>query len=112
MMQAATRLGDGRVLISGGVGAIAVDAGVSAAVRPLEAYDPATRRWIIVGALLETRAGHTATLLDDGRVLMVGGAATATTEIFDPATGRPSRPAQGAWLGTGTRRHGSMTAPS
>jgi hypothetical protein len=33
------------------------------------------------------RAGHSATVLTDGRVLVAGGSATPSAEIFDPATG-------------------------
>jgi len=33
------------------------------------------------------RSSHTATLLNTGQVLMVGGAATAMTELYDPAAG-------------------------
>jgi hypothetical protein len=39
------------------------------------------------------RIGHTATLLDDGRVLVAGGDASGTAELFDPATE--------TWTGTG-----------
>lgn len=43
------------------------------------------------GTLTEGRNGHTATLLPDGRVLVIGGASpgdipTSTTELWDPAT--------------------------
>ena len=34
----------------------------------------------------ETRAGHTATLLDDGRVLIAGGHGDPSAEIYNPAT--------------------------
>jgi hypothetical protein len=41
--------------------------------------------------MIEQRANHTATLLDDGRVLLIGGQSAntelATTEVFDPASG-------------------------
>ncbi|HZW00651.1 MAG TPA: kelch repeat-containing protein, partial [Candidatus Deferrimicrobium sp.] len=44
------------------------------------------------GPMLSARSGHSATLLDDGRVLIVGGldsetlGATASIEVFDPGT--------------------------
>ncbi len=60
-------------------------------------YIPAESR--VTGSLATTRVKHTATLLDDGRVLIVGGwsdsggwangpTALASAEIYDPATGQ------------------------
>lgn len=55
---------------------------------------PALTAWSTLPNMNQFRYGHTATLLADGKVLIAGGAgdtpqapATATAEIFNPATG-------------------------
>jgi hypothetical protein len=66
---AATQLGDGRVLITGGDNTSS-SAGISAA----EIYDPATGKFSPTSpSMAHPRYGHTATLLLDGRVLVAGG---------------------------------------
>ena len=55
-------------------------------------YDPASGTWSVTGNLAAKRAGHTATLLPNGKVLVAGGAndsgsSLATAELYDPATG-------------------------
>jgi hypothetical protein len=77
----ATLLADGRVLVAGGTGA-------SGALSSAEIFDPANASagFQAVGAMTAARTGHTATLLNNGSVLIAGGEATATAEIFDPAT--------------------------
>jgi hypothetical protein len=50
--------------------------------------------WTRTGDLNNARAGHTATRLLDGRVLVVGGDGLASAEIYDPRTG--------SWAGTGS----------
>jgi hypothetical protein len=62
-------------------------------VESVEIFDPSTRRFHSGGILLQARSGHTATLLPDGRVLLVGGVGTGWTflssaELYDPASGR------------------------
>jgi hypothetical protein len=43
--------------------------------------------WITTGNLIWERSGHTAALLQDGRVMVMGGAAVANSvELFDPST--------------------------
>ena len=44
--------------------------------------------WSYTGSLNAARGRHTATLLPDGKVLVVGGYSTlASTELYDPSTG-------------------------
>jgi hypothetical protein len=93
---AATSLADGRVLVVGGYDQTLPppDQSLSGA----EIYDPVTQVWTPTGNLKIGRFGPTATLLSDGKVLVVGGINGSkgyqnTAELYDPATG--------AWTNTG-----------
>ncbi len=55
-----------------------------------------TARWIPTGSLNIARSGHTATLLQNGKVLVVGGSGDTSAEVYDPATR--------AWSVTGSLR--------
>jgi hypothetical protein len=92
----ATLLPSGKVLIAGaGLKAARFDLGVTA-----ELYDPQTGRWTAASTMDTARGHHTATLLPDGRILVVGGnepyqgpfhfdgweAPLAATELYDPVT--------------------------
>jgi len=100
----ATRLPNGKVLVTGGLG----DAGIfptdstPQASMSAELYDPASGTFTATGSLATPRTGHTATLLPDGKVLIVGGLQSipgsdgsfpyfgdglTTAELYDPATG-------------------------
>lgn len=95
----ATLLRNGKVLVVGGYG--------PALFGPLplsssELFDPSTETWTNAGTMLAEHAGHTATLLPDGKVLIVGGAyvgfgqtvtVTNTVELYDPV--------DGTWTATG-----------
>jgi hypothetical protein len=88
----ATRLPDGRVLIAGGC---TLDGcGGTPAGGRTEIYDPRRRRFEPGPAMVTGRAGHTATALEDGRVLIVGGypdegrPPLASIEAYDPRSGR------------------------
>lgn len=43
--------------------------------------------WVSTGSVSSVRYEHTATLLQSGKVLVVGGHANRTAELYDPATG-------------------------
>lgn len=89
----ATLLPDGRVLVAGGSpGICAYDPCPTTTSITSEIYNPATGTWSTTGTMSTLRYNHTATLLPDGRVLVVGGnngagLALTTAEIYDPATG-------------------------
>ncbi|MGH9754028.1 MAG: kelch repeat-containing protein [Blastocatellia bacterium] len=68
----ATLLPDGRVLLIGGMISVRGDEVSTAST---EIYDPQTGATMPSGNLLTPRAGHTATLLPDGGVLVTGGGA-------------------------------------
>lgn len=82
-------LPDGKVLAVGGsTGHV----GKRKALGSAEVFDPKTGRWTSTGALAEARTQFSMTLLQDGRVLVVGGArppasALSTAEIYDPTSG-------------------------
>lgn len=87
---AATRLADGRVLVTGGTTHDA-QGGTNrfVALASAELYDPAKDAWSPAAPMAEARNGHTATLLDDGAVLVVGGAREqrvhlASVERYEP----------------------------
>ncbi|WP_370350258.1 Kelch repeat-containing protein [Catenulispora sp. EB89] len=91
---AAVRLADGRVLVTGGIGA---SQGFPApGLASTEIFDPAAGTWTAAADMHEGRWDHTATLLPDGRVLVAGGGSVRSpqsvrslrsAELFDPATG-------------------------
>ncbi|HSJ56616.1 MAG TPA: kelch repeat-containing protein, partial [Anaerolineae bacterium] len=83
----ATLLPDGRVLVVGGAASTGPEPVVLASA---ELYDSAGGTWSPTAPMSLPRGGHTATLLQDGRVLVAGGdgdpASWASAEIYDPVT--------------------------
>ncbi|WP_158268125.1 kelch motif-containing protein [Limnohabitans sp. Jir61] len=82
----ATLLSSGKVLVAGGYdGTVA-----TTALKTTEIYDPGSRSWSAGTPLIEARTGHTATLLNSGKVLIAGGAVSSgkgtVVELFDPST--------------------------
>ncbi len=97
----ATLLADGRVLVTGGL--TCPITGRCYYMDKAELYDPATGTWTRTGDMTTPRSGHSATLLQDGTVLVAGGCgvipcnqALASAEIYNPAT------ATGTFTSTGS----------
>ena len=79
----ATLLGNGRVLVAGGVTG-------SLTIPSAEILDPVSHAFTSLGNMISPRNQHTDTLLPDGTVLLVGGSNNSvflnSAEIFNPAT--------------------------
>ena len=88
---AAVLLPDGAVLITGGYGMGPVGNSCCVSLGSLasaELYDSSTGTFTATGNMKARRAGHTATVLNDGRVLITGGAfppsGLSSAEIYTP----------------------------
>jgi hypothetical protein len=82
------RLLDGRIFVAGGEGIYGTG------IDTVEIYNPTTGKWQVTSNMSTPRLNPTATLLDNGKVLVVGGytydsacCALASAEIYDPTTG-------------------------
>jgi len=92
----ATRLNDGKVLVTGGLTYSVVPRSHDDSTDSTEIYDPASGNWSSVGKLNMARRYHTATLLPNGQVFVVGGLQhdlytggflkLKSSELYDPAT--------------------------
>ena len=87
----ATLLNNGQVLIAGGDNGDC-DSG-NCVLASAELYNPATGTFTATGNMTDSRTEHTATLLNNGKVLIAGGfdgsydGDVASADLYDPATG-------------------------
>jgi WD40 repeat protein len=81
----ATLLPNGKVLIAGGS---YYTGQYFQALASAELYDPSAGTFAATGSMTVPRDGHTATLLQNGKLLIVGGdLPTMTAELYDPVAG-------------------------
>ncbi len=91
---ASVMLDDGRVLVTGGQSQPITSTGYPWAWPPYndaQIYEPVSNTFVSAPSMSIARAGHTATRLHDGRVLVAGGEgyqyfSPQPAEIFDPVT--------------------------
>lgn len=78
----ATLLQDNRVLVTGG----SSDNSGTSTLSSTEIYNPSTNSWSTAASMSSTHDGHSATLLLNGRVLVVGGYnfSNPNEELFNP----------------------------
>ncbi len=89
----ATLLDDGKVLVAGGAGNPTGDWRLET-LSLAQLFDPSTATFAPTGSMTSARQCHTATPLDDGKVLIAGGwtagpqgQSLSSAELYDPATG-------------------------
>ena len=87
----ATLLPDGRVLVVGGAIAVPNKSCSASPLSSAELFDPVSSSWSLAAPMAVARYLHTATLLANGKVLVVGGGTTGnvvvpSSELYDPAT--------------------------
>ena len=99
VLHTATLLQDGKVLVVGGAGTAfnldptSAGQSSSAPIATAEVYDPGSGTFSPTGSLAAGRTFHTATLLQDGKVLIVGGSDATNKSLGLPScmTPRPER---------------------
>jgi WD40 repeat protein len=79
----ATLLTDGTVLVAGGH---RNDTSGTRLLASAELFDPGSGSWTVTRGMFTARAGHTATLLPDGTVLVTGGSDSNLVELYAPGS--------------------------
>jgi len=83
VLQVLSKIGGRARLVAGGTDVVQV-------FGEAELYDPASGTWTVTGRLHKPRNYHTATLLENGMVVVAGGlklTVNKPTELYDPASG-------------------------
>src|SRR5439155_19626950 len=83
--RAAVTLPNGNVLVMGG------DAGIVSGTYPYtEIFELNTGTWSLWDLMNESRSRFVAVLLNNNKVLAIGGARSKTAELYDPGVSNPS----------------------
>jgi N-acetylneuraminic acid mutarotase len=100
-----TMLSNGKVLAIGGRIHTGPDYFDYKAIAWADLYDPTTKKWNATGTMSISREDHSAVLLNNGKVLVIGGTTVdfngvtvASAELYDPASG--------TWATTGSMLQG------
>jgi N-acetylneuraminic acid mutarotase len=100
-----TMLSNGKVLAIGGRIHTGPDYFDYKAIAWADLYDPTTKKWNATGTMSIGREDHSAVLLNNGKVLVIGGTTVdfngvtvASAELYDPASG--------TWATTGSMLQG------
>ena len=98
----AVLLANGDVLVAGGVSQ--GDNSAPIELTSAEIYHPATDRWSRAASMAQVHPLETATQLDDGRVLVLGGTSRSQAELYDPVSDRwsPTGPSVARYQHTAT----------
>lgn len=94
-----TLLPNGKVLAAGGAVTVGPDSFL--ATNLAQIYDPATGNWSAINPMNYARAAHTATLLQNGNVLVAGGYLFVTnggSPVSNPSCSEIFVPSSGQWL--------------
>jgi len=78
----ANRLSNGKIIVTGGF-LVGNDLKTFKFLNDTEIFDPVTEKWVIVDSLKIEKAYHTATLLNNGNLLIVGGETYGGLELND-----------------------------
>jgi hypothetical protein len=97
----ATLLPNGEVLVSGGV-SNGSSPWAPSCTPSAELYNPSTGQWTTTGSMTKPRATHTATLLDDGSVLVAGAVCSGSGSVYPDNTAELYDPSTGTWKATGS----------
>jgi trimeric autotransporter adhesin len=104
VFQTATLLSNGKVLVTGGTGALTN--GTYPVLSSAELYDPTTNSWSAAAPMSTPHSWHTATLLGNGEVLVAAGqdanGVSSVAEMYDPTSDSWSTVAS---LSTARQRH-------